>query len=219
MTMEHDTVGTDNTTGGSVIVDSKVIASINSLLVFAEPKSGVTPIIQGVNLIRTDENQLTVVVTNRFVAVKATYDTAEFFTWELGAAVWLDPNTLKQAATLSKATQYAPVSIGEDIANDVTYIAINETKFGHPRQDRSYPPVDRLFPETEPNGAATLSLNPKWLAGLSKIVVPETRADKDRPWLFSFFHGDNDKPQPVLATMSGTDYAINVLIQPNLLVR
>jgi DNA polymerase III sliding clamp (beta) subunit (PCNA family) len=220
MTMETDTITNETALTRSVIIDAATIASINSLVVFAEPKSGVTPVIQGVNLICTEDNQLTVVVTNRYVAVKATYEDVTFDTWELGAAVWLDPNTLKQAAVLSKATNYAPVTIGDDIANDVTYIAIGETTFKHSRSRSSYPPVERLFPDTEPNGAATLRVNPKWLAMLSKVVVPEVRPDKDRPWALSFWSEDGTKPKPMLAA-AGVEgkYQISVLIQPNLIVR
>lgn len=220
MTMEPDTTDTDMVTTRSVTIDAATIASINSLLVFAEPKSGISPVIQGMNVFSSGENQLTVVVTNRYVAVKATYDNVTFDTWELNGAVWLDPITLKQAATLSKATSSAPVTIGEDIARGVTYIAIGETTLKHVSSRSNYPAVEKLFPDTEPNGAPTLAINPKWLALLSKVVVPEFRPDKDRPWKLSFWSDDSAKPSPMLAA-AGVEgkYQISVMIQPNLIQR
>lgn len=218
MTIENDTT---TITSSTVEIGSKVLASINSLLVFAEPKSGASPVIQGVRLTR-EGDQLIAAATNRFVLVKATYDNVTFGDWAPDTSVWLDPDTLKQAAAASKANPMIVVTIGQ--TPDTTYIAIGgwegATRFTHVTSRFSYPPVERLIPTNEPNGAATLSLNPKWLAALSKIVVPEDRPVRDTPWLFSFYSEDGHKPMPAMAEMwQDNAYRIQVLIQPNLIKR
>lgn len=220
MTMEHDTI-----TSSTVEMGSKVLASINSLLVFAEPKSGITPIIQGVKLMRSGD-QLVALATNRYVLARATYDNVTFGQWEDDAAIWLDHETLKQATVAAKANPMIVVTIGSTpktpLSLETTYIAIGgwegATRFTHTEsRAKQYPSVEKLFTDKEPNGAATLSVNPKWLAMLSKVVVPEDRPDKDRPWLLSFFTEEGNKPQPMLAEMwSDEDYRIQVLIQPNI---
>jgi hypothetical protein len=225
MTIENDT---DTITSSTVEMGSKVLASINSLLVFAEPKSGATPIIQGVKLMRSGD-QLIALATNRYVLVKATYDNVTFGDWEDDAAIWLDHDTLKQATVTAKANPMIVVTIGSTpktpLSLETTYIAIGgwegATRFTHTEsRAKHYPLVEKLFTDKEPNGAATLSVNPKWLAMLSKIVVPEDRPDKDRPWLLSFFTEEGNKPQPMLAEMwQDTQYRIQVMIQPNLIKR
>lgn len=213
MTMEYDTI-----TSSTVEMGSKVLASINSLLTFAEPKSGASPIIQGVRLTRNGD-QLIALATNRYVLVKATYDNVTFGDWEPDTSVWLDPDTLKQAAAASKASPMIVVTIGH--TPDTTHIAIGgwegATRFTHVTNRSSYPPVERLIPESEPNGAPTLFVNPKWLAMLSKVVVPEMKPNRDQPWLFSFWSDGSGKPMPMLAeAWSDKDYRIQVLIQPNI---
>ena len=218
MTIDNDTT---TITSSTVEMGSKVLASINSLLVFAEAKSGATPVLQGIKLMRSGD-QLIALATNRYVLVKATYDNVTFGDWAPDTSVLIDPDTLKQATAASKANPMIVVTIGH--TPDTTYIAIGgwegATRFTHLTNRFSYPAVEKLFTDKEPNGAATLSVNPKWLAMLSKIVVPEDRPDKDRPWLLSFFTEEGNKPQPMLAEMWRDDaYRIQVLIQPNLIKR
>ena len=222
------TTTTDTITSSTVEIEPKVLASINSLLVFAEPKSGVSPIIQGVKLMRSGD-QLIALATNRYVLVKATYNKVTFGQWEDDATIWIGHDTLKQAAAASKSNPLIMVTIGSTpktpLSLETTYIAIGSwdgaTRFTHTEsRAQHYPSVEKLFTDKEPNGAATLSVNPKWLAMLSKIVVPEDRPDKDRPWLLSFFTEEGNKPQPMLAEMWRDDaYRIQVMIQPNLLKR
>jgi len=215
MTIAHDTKTT------RVTITPQTLASINSLIVFAEPsRNSITPVITGLRATRTGETQLTVVSTNRYVAAKATYDNVEFSNWDNDSQFWIDPVVLKQAATVSKTNLLSMVHFGYDSDSEDSFISVGETRFTYRQLTNSYPAVDRLFDDVgEPNGTNTTSLKIQWLVALSKVVTPETRPDKDRPWLFSFFHGDSGKPLPVLATMSGDDYAIDVLIQPNLIVR
>ena len=215
MTLENDTT---TITSSTVEMGSKVLASINSLLVFAEPKSGASPVIQGVRLTR-EGDQLIAAATNRFVLVKATYDNVTFGDWAPDTSVWLDPDTLKQAAAASKANPMIVVTIGQ--TPDTTYIAIGgwegATRFTNLTNRFSYPAVEKLIPESEPNGATTLFVNPKWLAMLSKVVVPEMKPNRDQPWLFSFWSDVSGKPMPMLAeAWSDKDYRIQVLIQPNI---
>lgn len=219
---------TDTITSSTVEIEPKVLASINSLLVFAEPKSGVTPVIQGVKLMRSGD-QLIALATNRYVLAKATYNKVTFGEWEDDATIWIGHDTLKQAAAASKSNPLIMVTIGNTpktpLSLETTYIAIGSwesaTRFTHNEsRAQQYPAIEKLIPESEPNGAATLSVNPKWLAMLSKIVVPEHRPIREEPWLLSFWSEDGRKPMPMLAEMWRDDaYRIQVMIQPNLIKR
>jgi len=127
---------------------------------------------------------------------------------------------LKQAATVSKANGLSMVSFGYDNDNEDSFISVGDTRFTYRQLTTGYPPVDRLFNDMAArNGATDIQLKLQWLVALSKVVVPETKPDKDRPWLFQFATGESRKPEPVLASVNGQEYTINVLIQPNLIVR
>lgn len=206
----------------SATISPQVFASINSLAVFADPvNKSLTPVITGLRATRTGDTQLTIVVTNRYVAAQATYDNVSFSNWDNDTQFWIDPTVLKQAATVSKGNTLDMVSLGYDNDTEDSFVSVGSTRFTYRQMTTNYPPVDRIINDIgEPNGAQTLSLKIQWIALLGKIVTPETKHDKDRPWLFSFFHdGDSGKPKPVLANVSGEDYDIRVLIQPNLIVR
>jgi len=216
MTIDRDTITTT-----SAMMPPQVLASINSLIVFAEPhRNSITPVITGLRATRTGETQLTVVATNRYVATKATYDNVEFSNWDNDPQFWLDPVVLKQAATVSKANGLSMVSFGYDNDNEDSFISVGDTRFTYQQLTTGYPPVDRLFNDMAArNGATDIQLKLQWLVALSKVVVPETKPDKDRPWLFQFATGESRKPEPVLASVNGQEYTISVLIQPNLIVR
>jgi len=204
----------------TITVTQQVLASMNSLLAFADnPKDTATPVLTGLRVTRSGDDQILVIATNRYVAVKATYSVMEFSSWS-DAEFWIDPAMLKQAALMSKTANMAAVSFGYDTDGEDSFVGINDTRFTYRQFTAQFPPVERLFDDKgEPNGTPTVRLNVKWLALLSKVVVPEIRPSKDVPWTFSFFSEDGRKPMPVLATMTGSDYSINVLIQPNIVVR
>ena len=218
MTMEHDTI-----TSGSVTMQPPVLTSINSLAVFAATKTEVAPILQNIHVTRSGDTQLTAVATNRFVAIKAVYDNVEFTGWGDDVSMLIPVDTLKQAAAVSKANSLAlvmfrSITFAADPSSNA-YVSVGETQFPYHQATGSYPPVGKLFPDSEPNGAATLAINPKWLVALSKIVVPEVRPAKDTPWRLEFWGEDNAKPKPMQASMIGDGYDIRVLIQPTLIVR
>ena len=214
MTMEHDTI-----TSGSVTMQPPVLTSINSLAVFAATKTEVAPILQNIHVTRSGDTQLTAVATNRFVAIKAVYDNVEFTGWGDDVSMLIPVDTLKQAAAVSKAKRGLAIATFAANTENNAYVSVGDTRFTYHQATGSYPPVGKLFPDTEPNGAATLGINPKWLAALSKIVVPEVRPSKDAPWQLEFWSEDGAKPKPMQATMAGDGYDIRVLIQPNLIVR
>jgi DNA polymerase III sliding clamp (beta) subunit (PCNA family) len=219
MTMETDTI-----TSSVVTMPPPVIASINSLTVFAEPKSGVTPIIQNIHVTTSGDSHLIATATNRFVAVQAVYDNVEFTDWDDDMSMLIPIDILKQAAAVSKANRdLAMVTFAAHertgYSHNNAYVAVGDTQFPYDQATGPYPAVGKLFPHTEPNGAPTLGINPKWLAALSKIVVPEVRPSKDTPWKLEFWSEDGAKPKPMQATMIGDGYDIRVLIQPNLIVR
>lgn len=218
MTMETDTI-----TSGSVTMQPPVLTSINSLTVFAGTKTEAAPILQNVHVTRS-EDHLIVTTTNRYVAVQAVYDNVEFTDWSEDHSMLIPADILKQAAAVSKAKSgLAMVTFAaherEGYSHNNAYVAVGDTQFTYDQATGSYPPVGKLFPTSEPNGAATLGMNPKWFVALSKIVVPEVRPAKDVPWELEFWSEDNAKPKPMQASMIGDGYDIRVLIQPNLIVR
>ena len=155
MTIENDTITTT-----SVTMPPHVLASIYSLLAFAEPhRNSVTPVITGLRATRTGETELTVVSTNRYVAAVATYTNVTFTNWDNDPQLWIDPVVLKQAATVSKANGLSMVSFGYDDNTEDSFVSVGDTRFTYRQLPYSYPPVDRLFNDfTEPNGTNTLSL-------------------------------------------------------------
>lgn len=214
MTMDHDTIIVS-----TAMAQPGVLASINSMTVFCSSKNDITPMLENIQLTRSGYTQLTAVATNRFVAIKAVYDNVEFADWNEDKSMLVPIDTLKQAATISKAKRGLAMATFAVDTENMSYVSVGDTRFKYRQDTGSYPPVARLFPDTEPNGAATLGINPKWLAALSKIVVPETRPKKDAPWQLAFWSEDSAKPKPMQATMAGDGYDIRVLIQPNLIVR
>lgn len=216
--MENDTI-----TSSSVIMQPPVLASINSLTVYAATKTEPAPILQNIHVTRS-EDHLIVTATNRYVAVQAVYDNVEFTDWSEDHSMLIPADILKQAAAVSKAnrglamvTFAAHEPTGYSLNN--AYVSVGDTQFPYDQATGSYPAIAKLFPASEPNGAARLGINPKWLVALSKIVVPEVRPAKDTPWQLEFWSEDDAKPKPMQATMIGNGYDIRVLIQPNLIVR
>jgi hypothetical protein len=219
MTMEPDTI-----TSSSVTMQPPVLASINSLTVFCSTKSDVTPILQNIHVTRSGDSHLIVTATNRYVAVQAVYDNVEFTDWSEDTSMLIHADILKQAAAVSKANRgLAMVTLATHertgYSHNNAYVAVGDTQFPYDQATGSYPSVGKLFPATEPNGAAKLGMNLKWLAALSKIVVPEVRPDKEVPWQLEFWSEESAKPKPMQASMIGNGYDIRVLIQPNLIVR
>jgi DNA polymerase III sliding clamp (beta) subunit (PCNA family) len=215
---------TDTITSSMVTMQPPVIASINSLAVYAAGKTEAAPILQNIHVTRGGDSHLIATATNRYVAVQAVYDNVEFTDWDNDTSMLIPTDILKQAAAVSKANRgLAMVTLvtheRTGYSHNNAYVAVGDTQFPYDQATGSYPAVAKLFPDTEPNGAATLGINPKWLVALSKIVVPEVRPAKDVPWQLEFWSEDGAKPKPMQATMIGNGYDIRVLIQPNLIVR
>jgi len=202
-----------------ITINRHVLATINSMAAFCEPKNGVTDIIKGLRATRTEEGHLMVVATNRFVAIKATFDAMTFSEWE-DAQMWIDAATLKNAATFAKTQDNALVSIGYDTDTEDSFISVGDTRFTYRQNPGTYPPIERLFGEVNDTGVPMIRVNPKWFALLAKVIEPAARPDKDMPWSLSFMVSDNpNKPGPIHANFNGDGYDISVLIQPNLIVR
>ena len=215
MTVENDTKTRQ------VFISAEILASIYSLTNFADhPRNG-TPILCGVQLVRDGHSVLRAYATNRYVLARGTYDTdVNFDNWELNETLWIDVATLKQAVAIAKTYNTPEIAIGYD-TNNTVFVDVAGNKLFNVAGQPSYPPVHRMFNDGEtPNGADVIRLNPKWLSLLTKVVTPTKRQEKDRPWMFSFFHNtENKKPNPVVAMIHDTGYEIRVLIQPNLVVR
>lgn len=205
-----------------VFIGSEILASINSLAQFADTRNGGnTSPITGLLLVR-DNDTLVVYATNRFVATRATYShNVRFEDWDDAATVWIDQPTLKQAVAIAKNYSLPIVSIGYDSENRA-FVNVQDNKLFNVAGQPNYPAVQNLFNDNTPNGVDRVSLNPKWLTMLAKVLTPTMKQDKNMPWEFSLFHSEeNNKPMPVVARLYDMDrnWEIRVLIQPNLVVR
>ena len=219
MTMDHDTM--PDTMSRQVSVNSEILASIYSLTNFADQPRNGTPILCGVQLVRTSGGRLVVYATNRYVLARGTYDAGvEYGGWGIGQTLWMDVATLKQAVAIAKNYKTPTITIGYD-SDGHAFIDVVGNKLFNVAGQPSYPNVAAMFDDdTTPNGADVIRINPRWLALLSKVITPTTRQNKDLPWMLSFFHdSESKKPKPMLATLEDTNWNISVLIQPNLIVR
>jgi len=225
----------------SVATDASTLASINSLTVFAAGPKETPAVLGGVHLSRTgtDWAHFTAQTTNRYVVgqltttanvgfYKSADDHALVSKWANDATLWIDQTTLKQAVAMAKTNKFAPITIGYDSTRATGYVSVGDTVMYSAPSPGAFPPVGKLFPTEEPNGVETLSINPKWLAMLTKVVGPLSAGGtlKDAPWIFDFFHtdphtGDTSGPKhkPVLAHVNGDQWEIKVLIQPTLIRR
>lgn len=205
-----------------VFIGPEILASINSLAPFADStRGGNTSPITGLLLVR-DGDTLVVYATNRFVATRGTYShNVRFDDWNDGATVWIDQATLKQAVAIAKNYSLPVIAIGYDNENRA-FVNVQDNKLFNVAGQPNYPAVQNLFNDDTPNGVDRVSLNPRWLAMLSKVLTPTTRQDKDMPWEFNMFtDSERNKPMPVVARLYDMDrhWEIRVLIQPNLVVR
>ena len=221
MTIENDT---DTMTGTMTVhVSTTVLASINSLAQFADNGRNGTPVLTGLQFSRHGEDQIRVHATNRYVLVQATYPTLMFDDWGTDATLWVDQSAIKQALAIAKSNGTGTIGLGYDHDTRQAFVDVAGTRLNYVGGQPSYPHVHKLFEDlATPNGAATLRVNPKWLAMLAKVVTPESKQNKDQPWELSFWHkDDSDKPQPMMATLDDKNdtWAIRVLIQPNVATR
>jgi len=231
-------IDTDTTTiDRGVRVDSYLritaqqLLSIQSLTHFADKPNGMTPVIEGLLFSRGDNSAtsdtLTVVATNRYVCAKGEYEEMGFEDnngfWHHEDTLWIDQSTLKQAVTMAKAIKTNHAVIGYSVERAAAFITVGDNTIYSTTITNAYPPIARLYPESEPNGASSMWLNPKWLGLISKIVAPAGNALKDTPWEFQFStditEGFRDKPKPVVALISGSKWEIKLLIQPNMAPR
>jgi len=213
-------------------ITSEQLFSINSLSHFADKPSGMTPVIEGLLFSRGDNSAttdtLTVVATNRYVCAKAEFEEMAFEDnngfWHHDDTLWIDQSTLKQAVTMAKAIKTNHAIIGYSVERAAAFITVGDNTLYSSSVVNAYPAIAKLYPESEPNGASSILLNPKWLALISKIVLPETGSYlKDSPWEFQFAtditEGFRDKPKPVVARIGGSKWEIKLLIQPNMAPR
>jgi len=213
----------------SVATDASTLASINSLTVFAAGPKETPAVLGGVHLSRTgtDWAHFTAQTTNRYVVGQLTTTAVEFHEgdtqWDNDATLWIDQTTLKQAVAMAKTNKYEAIAIGYDSTRATGYVSVGDTVIYSAPSPGSFPPIGKLFPTEDPNGVAALSINPKWLAMLTKVVgpLPSGGTLKDAPWEFQFSTSaeNRNKPSPVVARIYGDTFEIKVLIQPNLMHR
>ena len=215
MTME-----TTQTTQRAMTFDRDVLLSLNSLAAFTGDKDD-PQVIQGIKIVKSGDDEITAYATNRYVLVRARYRNVAFLEWHDDTPLWLDPVALKQAAAFAKTHKYAVlVSIGYNTDDEDTFIGVLGNVYTYRQATQTYPKVETLFSDEEPTGVPQVSLNPKWFALLTKLVMPESKPLRDFPWDFSFFDkGESRLPKPVLAATHGMNYDMSVLIQPNVKTR
>jgi hypothetical protein len=209
------------TTTRSIDLNVHLLASMNSISVFASSPKEQPRVISGLRANRSGDNELTVVATNRYVLAKAVYQNVTFNNWA-DSELWIDQETLKQATAMAKGFNLPDVSIGYDTDDEMTFISVADSRLNYRQDTNAFPRVEKLFSEyaEEPVGIPVVSINPKWLSMLTKFVIPESRQQKDMPWSFSFFGTtESGKPKPVQADLKSTTWAISVLIQPNVVTR
>ena len=211
-------------------ITAQQLFSINSLSHFADKPSGMTPVIEGLLFSRGNNSAttdtLTVVATNRYVCAKAEFEEIGFEDnngfWHQDDTLWIDQSTLKQAVTMAKAIKTNHAIIGYNVERAAAFVTVGDNTLYSSSVVNAYPPIAKLYPESEPNGASSMLLNPKWLALISKIVLPETGSYlKDSPWEFQFSTAPENRnnPKPVVARRSGGSWEIKLLIQPNMAPR
>jgi len=211
-------------------ITAQQLFSINSLSHFADKPSGMTPVIEGLLFSRGNNSAttdtLTVVATNRYVCAKAEFEEIGFEDnngfWHQDDTLWIDQSTLKQAVTMAKAIKTNHAIIGYNVERAAAFVTVGDNTLYSSSVVNAYPPIAKLYPESEPNGASSMLLNPKWLALISKIVLPETGSYlKDSPWEFQFSTAPENRnnPKPVVARRCGGSWEIKLLIQPNMAPR
>jgi hypothetical protein len=208
-----------------ITIDQHVMKTINSLAVFCEPKNGDATALKGLRATRMENDRLMVVATNRYVAVKAIFDNAEFSDWVNWSdtettKMWIDAEILKSATVFAKTQPYAPMAFGYDTDSEDSFISVGDTRFTYRQNTGNYPAIEKLFGDVSDVGVPMIRVNPKWFAMLAKVIEPDTRPTKDMPWALSFAVSDNpSKPGPIHANITGNGYDISVLIQPNHAIR
>jgi len=212
-------------------ITAQQLFSIQSLTHFADKPNGVTPVIEGLLFSRggnsAPTDTLTVVATNRYVCAKAEFEEMAFEDnngfWHHEDTLWIDQSTLKQAVTMAKAIKTNHAIIGYNVERAAAFVTVGDNTLYSSSVVNAYPAIAKLYPDSEPNGASSILLNPKWLALISKIIAPAGNAFKDTPWEFQFAtditDGLRDKPKPVVARIGGSKWEIKLLIQPNMAPR
>ena len=206
-----------------ITIDRHVMATINSLAVFCEPKNGDANVIKGLRATRIENDRLMVVATNRYVAAKAIFDNVEFSDWVNWSdtettQMWIDAEILKSATVFAKTQPYALMAFGYDTDSEDSFISVGDTRFTYRQNTGNYPAIEKLFGDVSDVGVPMIRVNPKWFAMLTKVIEPAARPAKDMPWSLSFAVSDNpNKPGPIHANISGNGYEISVMIQPNVL--
>jgi hypothetical protein len=209
-----------------VTVNYATLVSVHSLGIGVS-KDDVAPVITQIMLAREGDD-LRAATTDRFMVLSGLYKNVSFEDWEDGEQLLIDPKALKSAVDLKKAggLEVVPIDIDKDRDTGLVSAQVDagtrvELTNRSIHVSGSFPPVVKLFPTDEANGASVTALRPEFLARLVKVLPPVSKPDRNRVWRFEFRQvPDSRKPEPVYATYSDSDqYRLESLIQPNVLVR
>jgi len=204
-----------------VVMSREVLTSIHSLGI-GTSKDDVTPVITQIALKR-EGDALRAMVTDRYIVLSGLYNEVEFSDWEDTAELLIDPKALKSVIDIKKADKYGniPVHIVKDIETGSVTGVLDEVTSVHLSRLNgkvgAFPPLMKLFPTGEANGAASLNIRPDFIAKLAKVLPPVSRPERERIWSFEFRSIEaTSKPQPVYASYSGDGYKLETIIQPAL---
>jgi len=201
-----------------VVMSREVLISAHSVAV-ATSRDDVAPVITQLAFERQGD-QLAVLATDRYWAVMARYDSIEFFDWDDGAQVLVDPKLMKPVVDILKKDRSGAVATLARDGESAVWLDGNGTsaKVSVDTIRASFPRVATLFPDKDScGGTPSLVLNVEILAKLSKIISPESakrKMDGNR-WKFFFQTEEQiNRPKAVLAVPSEDSCDIQCIIQP-----
>ena len=204
-----------------VVMSREVLISAHSVAVAAS-RDGVTPVISQIAFERQGE-QLAVLATDRYWAVIARYDSIEFFDWEDGHQVLVDPKLMKPVVDILKKDRSGAVATLASEGESVVWLDGNGTsaKVSVDTIRSKFPPIARLFPErVSCHGTARLVLDVDMLAKVSKIITPLSAKKKMDGNRWEFFFQSEERPnraEPILVVRSEEACEIQCIIMPVLM--
>ena len=205
--------------------------SIASVGVVAS-KEDITPIIGVINLslvagefhaVSTDRYRI---ARSRFTPTVEQGELPEEFSLNMDAPTvikWW--NSIKVEALKGFSHIYLETVAG-DMPGEIYYkLSFNGNVISSPEVRGNFPPVERLMEIdlNEYQGLPQVSLNPSFVADLTKLFAADDYAKptKNVGWTFHFGSGETSKPKPVYITRKSDrgGAAIDYLLQPVMILR
>ena len=208
--------------------------SIASLAVAAS-KDAVTPAIMGINIHITG-GMVEASATDRYRVARLKIDNREdeMFNVSMGFTIFATEIVAFGKMIAKESDHMVHIMLDNKVGDE--YRAYELSCGGFTSKGNlitlSYPPVSKLVDEArfrENVGATDISLNPEFVASLTKLIHPldSKRNGGKTQWKFSFTHTDGNghgyKPSPVYIQRDGDGgagkYVLDYLLQPMYVVR